>query len=71
MNEQYAKGGHVAGPREPGDDTVPVMTGFNEQYLTADQVRKLTEETRGGEEPFDWRVSPDAVREAEDRGEGQ
>ena len=25
------------------------------------------EETRGGEEPFDWRVSPDAIREAEER----
>jgi len=68
---QYAEGGYVAGPREPGDDTVPVMIGRGEQHLTAEQFRKLTEETRGGEEPFDWRVSPDAIREAEDRGEDQ
>lgn len=68
---QYAKGGYVAGPREPGDDTVPVIICRGEQHLTVDQARKLTEETRGGEEPFDWRVSPDAIREAEKRDEDQ
>lgn len=62
----YAKGGLVKGPG--GDDTIPVMIGRQEQWLTAEQVRKLTEETRGGEEPFDWKVSPDALAEAEDRG---
>ena len=39
----------------------------HEPSLTAEQVLKLTEETRGGEEPFSWRVSPDAIREAEER----
>lgn len=63
----YAKGGYVKGPGEPADDTVPVMIGRQEQYLTAEQVLKLTQETRGGEEPFSWRVSPDAIREAEER----
>lgn len=63
----YAEGGYVKDPGEPADDTVPVMIGRHEQYLTADQVLKLTEETRGGEEPFSWRVSPDAIREAEER----
>jgi hypothetical protein len=66
-----AGGGHVKGPGEhggPGDDTVPVMIGRHEQWLTAEQVRKLTEETRGGEEPFAWKVSPGAIVTAEDLG---
>jgi len=45
------------------------------QFLVAEMIReqvlKLTEETRGGEEPFDWKVSPGAISEAEDRGAGE
>lgn len=63
----FAKGGLVKGPS--GEDTVPVMIGREEHWLTADQVLKLTEETRGGEEAFDWRVSPDAIRHAEEQAE--
>ena len=71
----FAKGGYVDGPRGDGDDSVPFMLYHAEHSLTEDQVRlltpdlvmKLTEETRGGEEPFSWRVSPDAIREAEER----
>jgi hypothetical protein len=65
----FAKGGLVKGPE--GEDTIPVMIGQHEHWLTSEQVRKLTEETRGGEEPFDWKVSPDAISEAQDRGEGE
>ena len=65
----FAKGGLFKGP--DGEDTIPVMIGRNERWLTADQVRKLTEETRGGEEPFDWKVSPDAISEADERGAGE
>lgn len=67
----YAKGFYVKGPGEGGDDKIPVMIGRGEQWLTADQVRKLATETRGGDEPLDWRVNPDAIAEAEDRGEGE
>lgn len=65
----FAKGGAVGKPED--DDTILVKIGRGEQWLTADQVMKLTEETRGGEEPFGWKVSPDAISEAEDRGAGQ
>lgn len=63
----YAKGGYVKGPGGEGDDTIPVMIGRHEHFLTADQVRKMTEETRGGDEPFDWKVNPDAIVTAEDQ----
>lgn len=65
----FAKGGLVKGPG--GEDRIPVMIGRHEHWLTADEVRKLTEETRGGDEPFSWKVSPDAIANAEELGEGE
>jgi hypothetical protein len=65
----YAKSGAVQGPG--GEDKIPVRIGRSEQWLTADEVLKLTEETRGGEDPLGWKVSPEAISEAEDRGAPQ
>ena len=58
----YAKGGYVKA--SDGTDTVPVNISPGEKYFTADQVRGVTEETRGGEEPFDWQVAVEALQKA-------
>ena len=39
--------------------------------MTENETVTVPVETRGGEEPFDWKVSPDAISEAQDRGEGE
>lgn len=62
----FAKGGHITGP--DGEDTIKVTIGRGEKFLTAEQIRALgCEETRGGDENTEWKISYEALRQATDQ----